>query len=637
MLGLMRQLTQNKFAGGILFGLVILSMAVWGPGLSDVFSGGFGTQIIQAGDRSATEQQINRKFENYLNNVRREDPSNSITRQQAAEQGILDQVFNVERSRLTNLGYARQLGADASAKALLEDVNAIDAFQNPLTNEFDRQYYRNALSRIDVTPREFESDTQDRLTLDYVRDGINAAIAPPNDIARVQAIFDGEVRYISWFPIAQSNISELPEPSEEALRTFYDTQSAVFEEPERRALTLLNLSADDFVHQADVTEEDIVQAYEATKYQRLAVAEQRTFVEYSFSDEAAARNASAVLGVGGNLPESNDFTQITRTLSQDQVAIEEFREQLFTQGIEVGAVAGPFSANGSWIVGQIVEITPGTPKTLDETRAEVAAELAAEQAELAYYAALNEIDDLIGQGLNAEEIGAEFGAPVVSFAPVDARGLSADGTFFQSLLSSPEAFRQAFELTAGEMTDRFDEDVSTVLISIDEIVPKTTPPFEANSGRIKAAYNISKQGEALKATADLAKATLEGDNTVTMESQAAQFDAEVERPERGLRRTAFDRSLPPSVLRAAFTLDEKGVSVVEGQTPAELIVVKLERIDRPAASELDVLAPISGPKITEQLNQDLLFAFELEVQSVMDTKLNSAVYNAYKTRLIADQ
>lgn len=633
----MRRLTQNKFAGGILFGLVILSMAVWGPGLSDVFSGGFGTQIIQAGERSATEQQINRKFENYLNNVRREDPGNAITRQQAAEQGILDQVFNVERSRLTNLGYARQLGADASAKALLEDVNAIDAFQNPLTNEFDRQYYRNALNRIDVTPREFESDTQDRLTLDYVRDGINAAIAPPNDIARVQAIFDGEVRYISWFTISQGNVSELPEPTDEALRAFYETQAAVFEEPERRALTLLNLSADDFVHQATVTEENIVKAYEATKYQRLAVAEQRTFIEYSFPDEVAAGNASAILGVGGDLPENVDFTQITRTLSQDQVAIQEFREQLFTQGVEVGAVAGPFAANGSWIVGQITEITPGTPKSLEETREEIAGELAAEQAELAYYAALNEIDDLIGQGLDAEEIGAEFGAPVISFGPVDARGLSADGAFFQPLVSSPEAFRQAFELTAGEMTDRFDEDVSTILISIDEIIPTTTPPFEVNASRAKVAYNISKQGEALKGTADAVKATLESDESASMESQAERFDTTVERPERGLRRTAFDRSLPPTVLRAAFTLDENGVAVVEGQTPTELIIVKLESIDRPAASELDVLAPISGPKITEQLNQDLLFAFELEVQSAMDVELNSAVYNAYKTRLITDQ
>ena len=636
MLGLMRRLTQNKFAGGILFGLVILSMAVWGPGLSDVFSGGFGTDIIKAGERSATEQQINRKFENYLNNVRREDPSNAITRQQATEQGILDQVFNVERSRLTNLGYARQLEVDASAKALLEDVNAIEAFKNPLTNKFDPQYYRNALNRIDVTRGEFESDTQDRLTLDYVRDGINAAIVPPTDIARVQAIFDGEVRYISWFPIGMETIGDVSEPTEDALKAFYETQKAAFEAPERRALTLLNLSADDFLHQAEVTEEKILASYEATKFQRLAVAEQRTFIEYAFADEEKAKAAFGVLAVGGEIPESSDSTQITRTTSQDQVAIEEFRDQLFAPGVEIGAVAGPFAANGSWIIGRITGITPGTPRTLDETREEITAELAAQEAEIAFYRALNEVDDLIGQGLNVEEIGAAFGAPVLSFEPVDARGLSADGSFFQPLVASPDAFRQAFELPQGQMTDRFDEDVSTVLISIDNVVPKSTPPLEENRARVKTAYNISKQGELLRAAAEGAKLALD-EGTSSMEEQAELYQAVLERPERGLRRTAFDRSLPPSVLRAAFTLEENGALAVEGRTADEMIVVKLERIDRPVASELDVLAPISAPKISEQLNQDLLFAFELEVQNAMDVKLNSGVYNAYKTRLLEDQ
>lgn len=636
MLGMMRRLTQNKFAGGILFGLVILSMAVWGPGLSDVFSGGFGTSIIQAGDRTASEQQINRKFENYLNNLRREQPGNAITRQQATEQGILDQIYNVERSRLTNLGFARSLGADASANALLEDVNTIEAFQDPLTNKFDTQYYRNALSRIDVTQREFESDTQDRLTLDYMREGVSAALVPPTDIARVQAIFDGEVRYISWFPIEKSAVPAPAEPTEEELKAFYETQSAIFEFPERRQISMLSLSSEDFIHQAEFTEEEVLTFYEATKFTRLEVDEERTFTEYRFPTEESAQAAFGIIAVGGDIPAQDGSTQIIKTLTSDQVAIEEFRTQLFSQGATPGAVAGPFAANGAWFVGRLIEIIPGTPKTLEETRDEIRAELAAEKAEIAYYGAINEIDELIDQGLNLAEIAESFGTPIISFAPVDQRGLTEDGAFLQAVTVSPEAFQQVFELPKGEFTDRFEGEASFVILAADRIIPKATPPFDENKERALAAYQITKENESLKAAADGAKAELDT-GVSDMAEQAALYGSQVETPERGLRRTAFDRSLPQSVLRAAFTLEEDGISVVQGRAPNEMIVVKLDRIDRPKTSDLDVLAPISAPKIAEQLNQDILFAFGLEVQNAIEVKTNDAAFNAYKRRLLEDQ
>ena len=64
MLEQFRRLSQSKI-GIPIIGLMIIGMAAWG--IEDIFSGGFGRKIIEAGDRSATEFQINRKFENYLN------------------------------------------------------------------------------------------------------------------------------------------------------------------------------------------------------------------------------------------------------------------------------------------------------------------------------------------------------------------------------------------------------------------------------------------------------------------------------------------------------------------------------------------------------------------------------------------
>lgn len=634
MLGLMRRLTQNKFTGGFLLALVVISMAVWGT--DDIFSGNFGSSIIKAGERSVTEQQINRRFENYLNDVRREQPGNAITRQEATQQGVLDQIFTSERNRLTMLGYARNLEADASGTALLEDVNSIEAFKNPLTNKFDSQYYRNALARSEFSVNEFENDTQDRLTINYLIEGIGSALVPPTDIARIQAVFDGEVRYISWFPIEQASIPALAEPSQEQLRAFYETQKAAFEAPERRQFSMLNLSPDDFLHTAEYTEEDILSYYEATKTQRLSTPEERTFTEAAFPNEQSAQQAFGILAVGGDISNSPNATITNRTLTKDQVAIDGFREQLFAGGAPVGSVAGPFEANGTWIIGRLLEIMPGTPKTLEETREEIIAAISAEMAELAFYTAVNEFDNLIGEGYTISEIAERYGAPVLSFEPVDQRALSQDGAFLRALTVSPDAFRQAFELPQGETTDRFDQDNTAIMISIDKVIPKEIPPFEDIEDRVKLGYNISKQGEALKTAADAVKATLDT-GISTMEEQAELYNSEVKSSERGLRRTAFDRALPQQVVRGAFALDTGDVSVVQGDAPTQLVILKMDRVDRPKASELDVLAPISAPKISEQLNQDILFAFDREVKDALEVDVNERAYAAFKNRLLEDQ
>lgn len=633
MLEQFRKLAQSKI-GIPIIGLMILGMAAWG--IEDIFSGGFGRKIIQAGDRSATEFQINRRLEIYMSNLRREDPGNTITRKKAAEEGLLDRVFNDERARLTRLGYARRLGADASAAAMLEDVNSIEAFKDPLTNEFDSQYYRNALRRIESSPEEYESDTQDRLTLGYLQDGITSALVTPSDLARIQAIVDGEVRYVSWFAVQKDDVPAPADPTDEQVQAFYDERRTAFEVPERRRLTLLELSGQDFLHQVEVTEENITEYYEATKFQRLAVKEERTFNEFIFQTEESAKAAFGILAIGGDYEPGETVQKSIRRTTAEAVAIEAIRVPLFTPGVEAGAVAGPVAANGAWIVGQLVEIHPGTPLTLEESRDTIIGELRAERAEIDYYAAVNRFDEFILEGLNLSQIAAAIGAPTISYVSVDARGLDENGAFQQSLTVVPEAFRQAFELSEGEFTDKFEQNDRTIVISVDKIEPRTTPAFEEIAERVKLAYSLSKEGEALKAAADAVVAVLDT-GVATMAAQAERFGSTLETEERGLRRTAINRIVPRSVQEAAFAINEGKSFVVQGNTPTEVIIVRLDRIERPDTSELDVLAPIATPKVAEQLNEDLLIAFGNELQSAMNVQIKEGDYLAYRQRLIDDQ
>ena len=633
MLGLMKRLTENKIFGPILIGLVILSMAVWGTG--DIFSGGIGSSIIKAGERGITQQQLDRKFENYLSNVRREQQGTVLTKQEAVERGILDQIYNIERSRLTSLGYARQLGADASPAALIGEVRSIPAFNDPLTGEFDPKTYRAVLGRDRISVDEFETDTRDRLTIDYVSEGVEAATIAPTDLARLQAIYDGEVRYASWLPVSNGALPPPTEPTEDELRAFYDQRREAFQLPERRQLSLLSLSPADFLHQATITEEDIVSYYEATKTSRLSSPERRTYLEAIFPSEDAALAAFGTLAGGGELTPDPTTVQTLRTSTAADIGNEAFRNAMFARGAVPGSFVGPYENNGRWVVGRLDEILPGTPKTLEESREEIVASLAADQAEIAFFTALNDFDDLIGQGLNLNQIGEAFNTPVLSFAPVDARGVTEDGLQVRQLLEAREALESAFTIPAGTTTRRFDSDVSIFLISNDAIIPQSTPPFEDVIDRARIGYESVRQADALRLALESVKSSVDS-GLGTLENQAERFSSAVETTS-GLRRTAFDQSLPRGVINAVFALKEGETSIVPGRSPDEMILVKLDRVDRPANEELDTLAPVSASRVATQLRNDILVAFEQELEDAVKVTTDDAAFGVYRAGIVEAQ
>ncbi|MEL7481440.1 MAG: peptidyl-prolyl cis-trans isomerase [Pseudomonadota bacterium] len=629
-----RSLLANKFVGGFLLGIIILGMAVWG--IEDIFTGGVGSNVIRAGERGLDINDVNRRFEDELNRLRREQTGNAITRQQAVQAGILDEVFGREAARLTSLGFAREIGADASAKAVTDTVREIEAFQNAVTGEFDLETYRRVLAQNQFAQSQFEDDLADDLTITNVREGVEAAIVAPTALARPLAILQAETRTASWFALSRDALEEPDAPTDEDLQAFFSEFESAFAQPERRALSLLSVTARDFLHQAEVSEEEIEAVYEATKTRRLATPEQRTFEEARYATEEAARNAFGALSVGADIATTNPVFVETKTAVERDIAIEEFREDLFSETAGIGAVSGPFEVAGGYILGRVTAIEPGEPKPLDDVRDEITEEIAAEQAEAKFYDAFNQMDDLIGRGLTLAEMGAEFGAPVVSFLPVDRRGVSEDGVTIRALLSAADGLAQAFELPEGTVGDRFDGDQSIYVVSVDQIVPARTPALEDIRDRVLTAYQANAEQEALQLAADAVKERIET-AAASLDDEAESYGAAVSETTTPLRRTVPDQSVPIQIAQAVFNGAEGDVLVVRGDAADEVYIVQVGAIERPDAAQLDLLAPVSRSQISTQLSNDILFAFEQQLREEIELVTDDAAYAAYRTRLLEDQ
>ncbi|NBC20724.1 MAG: hypothetical protein GVY06_06695 [Alphaproteobacteria bacterium] len=628
MLTMMRNFLRSK-ASLVLFALIIVSMAAWG--ITDVFSGRLGDNIIQAGQRGLTQQDFDFRVESYLRNQRNQ--GNIMTRQDAVEQGAVDQLFAVESGRLANLGYAERIGAVASTQAIVEELRGNDAFADPMTGEFSSESYRRILRQNQLTPQRYEDDVRDSLTMDYLSEAVGAALQPPESLKSLQAGYLAESRQAAWFTVSREDIGDIEPPTPEDVAQFYQENQDRFSIDERRAIARLDISPRDFIHQVETSEDDLRAIYESQKRQRFSQPDIRRFVEVVMTSEAAARDALGRLA-GGADPDSLSAAEAVneRRAMRSELANDQLAEALFGSGAQPGAVAGPFEQDGLWLVARLEEVTPGAALPFEEVRGQIADEVARNQAESLFGAAEVEVFDLIGAGLTLDEIAEQLGGTVIEFLPVTREGRSGDGLSVRGLASNGELMATAFRLDPGEVSDPVENDEGLSLIEVQDILPPRTPALEEIRDRVRAALVAEREASQFSAWAgDVESRIASGETDLAQEAE--RVGAELERTEQPISRAGNNSELPRALQARLFAMDEGDTAVVQGPGPTERTVLQLTAINPPDEAEVSVLSGVVAGQLTQSLQSDMLDGLLVEFREATDLRADQGALERYKASI----
>lgn len=636
MLTLMRNMLRSKFAG-ILFLLIIVSMAVWGT--EDIFSGGRSGDLISAGDRSLSVRDFDRTLEFFLSR-QRDEGGTVLTPEQAVERGVVDQLFAVEASRTANLGYATEIGAVATADAVLSEVRNTPAFQNAVTGTFDLETYQLALNRNRITPQLYERDVTDALTLGYVSGAASAALEPPSVLSRIRAIQLAETRSVSWFTVDADTAGGVTPPTEEDLQAFYDENQSLFAVPELRRANVISLSPDDFVHRVALPEEDILTFYEATKAQRFSAPERRTFTEAVARNEADARILFGELAGGASLAENTDPELVNlneRNALRSELVIEELAAGLFASTARPGTVVGPVEQDGLWIVARVNAIAPGEPFPFEDVRPVIQEELAATEAEGLYLDAVNQLQSLIGAGFTLREIAEETGVPIMRRLAIGEAGLTQQGSPFVGLTDARELVDTIFQTPEGFVTNPVEYRENTTLVAeVETIEPAYTPALEDIRDQVALRYEADAVGKAVGSFADTLKERIEtGDVDMAGAAEAAGRD--LVRPDRAISRANADVGLPRTALQAVFAANSGDVVTVEGPLPGQVTLVSIDTITAPTEEDIDVLSNAERPRLASALQGDLRAALDAQVRDAIGFEANMAALDAYKAGILTAQ
>ncbi len=631
MIGGMRKFAKSKWALVVLFIPLVISLAMFLP---DNFNGSglSGGTLSRIGGREVKVTDVDRDVQQMIDQIRVEE-GRVISPAEAAREGRVNAVLQGLEFRNILLAYGDKVGiraSEASLKPYLER-NKI------LVNEFgklsrDQIIYQAAQRR--QSPREYENYIRDYLTQDYILKATGAALDVPDVLSQPWINYLGERRTLTFAQVTAATAATPAEPTDAELQAWYDSHKQNFLQPERRRISVLTYTPDDFIDKVELTDEQVRAEYEK-RIKEYSTPETRVVVEF----ESENRNTVqafvdlAMQGISADLAlaQTPGITRKEMTVKPTDVEDEAYRNFLFALPVNqvhnnpVQTKEGePFK---TMMVSQII---PGVATPLEQIAAKVRRDVAWNDAIALFEASGDPFRDAAG-GQPLEEIATQFGFPVVMLGPVDQQGLTLYRDQAKLLTQNVDALRQLFTLAPGDMTNVFEGDNVRSMFRLDEIVAPYTQPLADVKEAVKRALMTEKMVAARdKAAEDMVAAVKGG---AAFDKAAASVRMAALPPLPILR--ADNAPVDPAVVTGGFALKAGEVALVRGgdNNPWVVRVEKIEPVTPEIATRLRAQL---GAQVSESLIDDIREVFVRGLQAEVEYKRDDAAIETYLKTVVGD-
>jgi peptidyl-prolyl cis-trans isomerase D len=283
-----------------------------------------------------------------------------------------------------------------------------------------------------------------------------------------------------------------------------------------------------------------------------------------------------------------------------------------------------------WRAVMVQTITPGVATPYEQIADKVRRDVTFNDAAGLFEQSAEPFRDAAG-GQPLEDIGKQFGIPVISLAPISNQARTIFGDQAQIMVKNEDAMRQLFTLSAGDMTNVFEGDNVRSMFRLDEIVAPYTLAFADVKADVKLAYMTEKVVAARdKAATDMVTAVQAG---MAFDKAAATSKLTLLPPLTALR--GGNPPIDPAVVSAAFSLKPGEVAVVRDRQNNPWVA----RVDKIEAVKPEVAAMMKGQlgdQVSQSLLQDLNEVFVRGLRAEVDYKRDDAAVQKYLTGLVGD-
>jgi peptidyl-prolyl cis-trans isomerase D len=438
----------GKIIATVLFGILIVSFAIWGIG--DIFRATPQNVVAKVGRTEISVDQFRTAFNREIQRLNRRF-GGRLTTETARSFGFDRQVLG----RLVNEAVldeeARDLGLSVSDQLVAKSILDSPAFKDS-RGEFNRALFENVLRDAGLSEGGFVRDQRLAVARDHLTDAVAGSLPVPIAAREAQNRYVNERRTASYLVLPPAAAGDVPAPTPEQLQTFYDERKASFRAPERRTITVLTVDADALARPGEVSDADARQRYEQSKAS-YGAPERRTVQQIVFPSNGEAETALARIREGASL----ESIAAERGISAQDLELGTFAKSDMLDpavadavfALAEGAVSAPVEGRFGTVLVRAAKVQPETVKPYEEVVSEVKRQIAQERARALVDRIHDEIEDLRAAAKPLAEAAREKGLAAVQLPAVDESGQDKDGKPVANIPESAALLRAAFASDVG--------------------------------------------------------------------------------------------------------------------------------------------------------------------------------------------
>jgi len=609
----------------VLFGVLILSFAIWGIG--DVIRSSNQGPVAEVGSTPISVQEFTSALQ-----LRRQLLSRQFGQPISAEQS---RAFGIDAAVLGELvnnaaisNFASHLGMRLSDQAIADMIRADPAFQGA-GNTFSRQVFDERIRQAGFTEQSYFAERRSGEIRAQLSEALVAGISAPDTLADILYRFREEQRSVRYITLSAAKLPDPGEADEAALKSLYETQKSAFTEPERRKIGVLLLTPEALKARSQVTDDEVRKAWEDAR-ESWNIPERRRIqqIEYKTKEEAEGEKKAIEAGKSF-LIAALEANGAQGRLDQGLIARREISDANFAKAafeLSLNAVSDPIQVRGGWMLLRVSEIEPGKVRTFDEIKDEVKKSLEEQKSHDLVGRLRDEIEDKIGATDAPEKLKAvadELHLTFLQADGVDAKGLKADG---KPAFDHPDAERFVASGFEGDaLTPREPITLANggeAWIEVSDVKPAVTKPFDQVKPDVEKLWREREKRTALtKLGQELADRIKAG---ASLESVATERGLEV-KTTAAFKRSGAPSGLSPAAARLTFTLPKGGAGTAAGTddtTRAVLVVNEITPAPEPTKEQTEALRKELG----QEMQRDTLQTFVLALRNREGVKLHENVY-----------
>ncbi|MCO4316529.1 peptidyl-prolyl cis-trans isomerase [Phyllobacterium sp. 21LDTY02-6] len=614
----------------VMMGLLVVSFAGWGVS-STVLGTMGGSSAMQAGQSTVSAVDYRLAYDRQLAMLSQQ-VGQRLSREQAEAVGLTQRVQGQLVAGVVLDEQARQMSLGLS-KDRLAMLAAEDPAFRGANGQFSQQQFDIVLRNAGMTPQAYldnrEQVARRQQIIEAVADGIKA----PDTLLKAMALYKGESRTIEYVSMPKSFISNVADPSDADLKTYFEAHKETYGAPQYRKVSYVKLEPKDIADPASITPEEIKAEYDRD-IGRFSTPEMRTIDQLTFANEEAAKAAREKIAAGTSfddiVKQENKTADDVRlgSFPKNGLPDESLADAIFA--LPANGVSDVLKGTFGPVIIRVAEMTPGHTKPLAEVEADIRESLAQAQAVNSITDVHDAYENARADGLSMAEAAAKANLKMVTIDAVDATGQGLDEKPVANLPFNEAQLAAVFQADVGFDNEPLSLGSNSYLwYDVDSVIPARERPLEEVKDRVIANWKIAEQEKQLNQKAEeVRKRVAEG---TTLDAIAGEFKFTKE-TKRGITRGSQDTDLGLGGVDSVFDGPQGLVGLTESASDGSKLIFKVTEVIEPANTGPETLSTAERDSSGNRLADDLLDQLVAQLQTVYPVTVNPTVINQALSR-----